>query len=289
MNNEIVEFKDNQNQNQSIPIEQHNQQETSSQIEQAEQNLDRSHNNHPHHHHNFNHLICCQKHRNSNFSNCSVNDIYLLKSTVINHNCASNRSLNELNCQQNQLNSFSHQKNRQLKRAMPSNLVALKLATNNSDLNLESPSKKRSFFKRSKQTKSDEANSCIYSSVQNINRLQPRQQPKSFSLINNRSKNSLANTNNPEQTRLARENKATKTLAIVVGCFILSWLPFFIMYVLEAVLDKGAISNHVANTITWLGMCFCVNLLIDWLLFNWIPILIHSINVKQHKKILFCY
>ena len=196
-------------------------------------------------------MICCQKHRNSNFSNCSVNDIYLLKSAAINHNCASNRSLNQLNSQHNQVNNF--QKNRQLKRAMPSNLVALKLATNSSDLDLNSPKKKRSLFKRSKQTKSEETNNNIYSSSQNINRLQPHHQPKSFSLINNRSKNSLANTNNPEQTRLARENKATKTLAIVVGCFILSWLPFFIMYVLEAILDKGAISNHVANAITWLG------------------------------------
>jgi hypothetical protein len=52
---------------------------------------------------------------------------------------------------------------------------------------------------------------------------------------------------------LARENKATKTLAIVVSCFILSWLPFFIMYVLESILEPGAISKSLADGITWLG------------------------------------
>jgi hypothetical protein len=52
---------------------------------------------------------------------------------------------------------------------------------------------------------------------------------------------------------MINENKAAKTLAIVVGGFIVSWTPFFVMYVLEAVLAKGSITKRMSDAITWLG------------------------------------
>jgi hypothetical protein len=61
------------------------------------------------------------------------------------------------------------------------------------------------------------------------------------------------NSNNQEQMRLLKESKAAKTLAIVVGGFVVSWMPFFIMYVLEAVLPRGTISKTMVDLITWLG------------------------------------
>ena len=38
---------------------------------------------------------------------------------------------------------------------------------------------------------------------------------------------------NKNQRRILRELKATKTIAIVIGCFIVSWLPFFIVTVIS--------------------------------------------------------
>ncbi len=71
----------------------------------------------------------------------------------------------------------------------------------------------------------------------------------SFGTSGKKSKNSKSQ----EQLRIAKESKAAKKLAIVVGCFILSWLPFFIMYVLESILPANYFHIDVVNAITWLG------------------------------------
>ena len=58
-----------------------------------------------------------------------------------------------------------------------------------------------------------------------------------------------------ERISLSRERRAARTMAVVMGAFVLCWLPFFLMYVIMSFCDSCNQNTdpRVVNFIVWLG------------------------------------
>ena len=53
---------------------------------------------------------------------------------------------------------------------------------------------------------------------------------------------------------LSKERRAVQTMAIIMGVFVICWLPFFLVYVIFAFCEPCAQTDkRVSNTFTWLG------------------------------------
>lgn len=55
-----------------------------------------------------------------------------------------------------------------------------------------------------------------------------------------------------EKISVSKEKKAAKTLAIIMGVFVLCWLPFFLMYVVKPFCECN-LHPKIEEVITWLG------------------------------------
>lgn len=56
----------------------------------------------------------------------------------------------------------------------------------------------------------------------------------------------------PSRLSVVKEHKALKTLGIIMGCFTLCWLPFFLANIIETCI-RGQIPPHVLRLLNWLG------------------------------------
>ncbi|XP_065283907.1 probable G-protein coupled receptor No18 [Dermacentor albipictus] len=56
-----------------------------------------------------------------------------------------------------------------------------------------------------------------------------------------------------QRISLSKERRAARVLGIVMGVFVLCWLPFFLMYVILPFCPQCSIAPKTVNFITWLG------------------------------------
>lgn len=56
-----------------------------------------------------------------------------------------------------------------------------------------------------------------------------------------------------QRISLTRERRAARTLGIIMGVFVVCWLPFFVTYVVSAFCTSCCLSSKFINFITWLG------------------------------------
>nr|AAK14402.1 putative octopamine receptor [Mamestra brassicae] len=58
-----------------------------------------------------------------------------------------------------------------------------------------------------------------------------------------------------QRISLTRERRAARTLGIIMGVFVVCWLPFFVIYLVIPFCASCCLSNKFINFITWLGYC----------------------------------
>lgn len=83
-----------------------------------------------------------------------------------------------------------------------------------------------------------------------------------------------------QKISLSKERRAARTLGIIMGVFVICWLPFFLMYIILAFCPFCCPNGKIINFITWLGY---VNSTVNPLIYT-----IFNIEFRKAFKKLLC-
>ncbi|XP_045499306.1 octopamine receptor [Colias croceus] len=94
----------------------------------------------------------------------------------------------------------------------------------------------------SKETHDEDIEIVEAGSTKSYKRPKPNQQNTVYQFIEEK-----------QRISLTRERRAARTLGIIMGVFVVCWLPFFVLYLVIPFCSSCCLSNKFTNFVTWLG------------------------------------
>ncbi|XP_047524295.1 octopamine receptor [Pieris napi] len=94
----------------------------------------------------------------------------------------------------------------------------------------------------SKETHDEDLEVMQSGSTKSQKRIRPNQQNTVYQFIEEK-----------QRISLTRERRAARTLGIIMGVFVVCWLPFFVLYLVIPFCSSCCLSNKFTNFVTWLG------------------------------------
>ncbi|XP_047531086.1 octopamine receptor [Vanessa atalanta] len=122
----------------------------------------------------------------------------------------------------------------------------------------------------SKETHEDEVEVIETTTVKVPKRSRPNQQNTVYQFIEEK-----------QRISLTRERRAARTLGIIMGVFVVCWLPFFVLYLVIPFCASCCLSNKFINFVTWLGY---INSALNPLIYT-----IFNMDFRRAFKKLLCF
>ncbi|XP_046977869.1 octopamine receptor [Vanessa cardui] len=122
----------------------------------------------------------------------------------------------------------------------------------------------------SKETHEDEVEVIETTTAKVPKRSRPNQQNTVYQFIEEK-----------QRISLTRERRAARTLGIIMGVFVVCWLPFFVLYLVIPFCASCCLSNKFINFVTWLGY---INSALNPLIYT-----IFNMDFRRAFKKLLCF